>query len=79
MMQEMTTVTRSRNPYITREAVEFCNIRYTILSYQCCGSGIRCLFDHLDPRWVNINNQDPEIRDEQPGSYFRQLINKFLG
>jgi hypothetical protein len=31
MMQEMTTVTRSRNPYITREAVEFCNIRDTPL------------------------------------------------
>ncbi len=30
MMQEMTTVTRSRNPYITREAVEFCNIRNMI-------------------------------------------------
>ncbi len=30
-----------------------------------------------NPGWVN--NQDPEIRDEQPGSYFRQLRNNFLG
>jgi hypothetical protein len=34
---------------------------------QCCGSGIRCLFD-------------PGIRiDEQPGSYFLELRNPFLG
>jgi hypothetical protein len=34
--------------------------------YQCCGSGIRCLFD-------------PWIRDEQPGSYFLELkIPKFF-
>ncbi len=39
---------------------------------QCCGSGIRCLFDpwNRDPRWVKIRVR---IRDEQPGSYFRDL------
>jgi hypothetical protein len=26
--------------------------------YQCCGSGIRCLFDPRDPGWVE--NQDPD-------------------
>ncbi len=34
-------------------------------------------FDHLDPGWVK--NQDPDIRAEQPGSYFRQLRNNILG
>jgi hypothetical protein len=33
---------------------------------QCCGSEIRCLFDL-------------RIRDEQPGSYFRELGNYFCG
>jgi hypothetical protein len=38
----------------------------TNISVLCCGSGsgIRCLFD-------------PWIRDEQPGSYFRELRNNF--
>jgi hypothetical protein len=44
---------------------------------QCCGSrsGIRCLFDPWirDPGWVNIR-----IRDEQPGSYFRELAIKII-
>jgi hypothetical protein len=34
---------------------------------QCCGTGIRCLFD---PGWVKNSIR---IRDEQPGSYFRKL------
>ncbi len=34
---------------------------------QCSGSGIRCLFQPLDPGWVKIRIR---IRDEQPGSYF---------
>jgi hypothetical protein len=44
---------------------------------QCCGSGIRCLFDPgirgllpRDPGWVKIRIR---IRNEQPGSYFREL------
>jgi hypothetical protein len=41
---------------------------------QCCGSGIRCLFDPWiwDPGWVKSQDPDPgsRIRDEQPGSYF---------
>jgi hypothetical protein len=38
------------------------------------GSGIQCLFDPwiLDPGWVQIR-----IRDEQPGSYFRELRHNF--
>jgi hypothetical protein len=39
--------------------------RWVVL-YQCCGSGIRCLFD-------------PWIRDEQPESYFRELRNHYFG
>jgi hypothetical protein len=37
---------------------------------QCCGSGsgIRCFFDP----WIRI-------RDEQPGSYFRELKKQFFG
>ncbi len=34
---------------------------------QCCGSGIRCLFDP----WIR------EIRDEHPRSYFLELISNF--
>jgi hypothetical protein len=34
------------------------------------GSGIRCLFDFFYPSW---------IRDEHPGSYFRELRNNFFG
>jgi hypothetical protein len=43
---------------------------------QCCGSGIRCLFDPWiqDPGWEKIG-----IRDEQPGSYFRELKKQFFG
>ncbi len=26
---------------------------------QCCGSGIRCLFDPLDPGWVKDQDPDP--------------------
>jgi hypothetical protein len=42
---------------------------------QCCGSGIRCLFDLWirDPEWVK--NKD---KHEQPGSYFREPRNIFL-
>ncbi len=38
---------------------------------QRCGSGIRCLLDPWiwDPGWVKIR-----IRDEQHGSYFRELF-----
>jgi hypothetical protein len=41
--------------------------------YQCCGSGywIRCLFDP----WI----QDPGWVKSQPGSYFSELRNHFLG
>jgi hypothetical protein len=45
--------------------------------YQCCGSGIRCLFDLRDPGWVKKIRI--WIRDEQPGSYFRELRNHFFG
>ncbi len=34
--------------------------------FQCCGSGTRCLFVS-------------EIRNEHPGSYFRELGNNFFG
>jgi hypothetical protein len=34
-------------------------------------------FDPRDPEWVK--NQDPYIRDEYFGSYFRELRNNFLG
>jgi hypothetical protein len=45
---------------------------------QCCGSGIRCLFDPWirDPGWVEVSIR---IRDEQPGSYFLELRNHFFG
>jgi hypothetical protein len=47
---------------------------------QGCGSGfvIRCLFDPwiLDPGWVKVRIR---TRDEQPGSYFLELRNHFLG
>jgi hypothetical protein len=39
---------------------------------------IRCLFDPWirDPGWVKIKIR---IREEHPGSQFRELINNFLG
>ncbi len=47
---------------------------------QCCGSetGIRRLYDPWirNPGWVKNLDPDP---GEQPGSYFRQLRNNFLG
>ncbi len=62
---------------------------------QCCGYGIRCLFDPLDPAVLRIRIRDPvpfwpldpgwwvknriRIRDEQPGSYIRELRNQFYG
>ncbi len=44
---------------------------------QCCGSGIRCLFDPwIRDGWkVRIRIR---IRDEQSGSYFLELRNHFL-
>ncbi len=43
---------------------------------QCCGSGsgIRCLFDP----WIR-DGYTYLLRDEQPGLYFRELRNNFLG
>jgi hypothetical protein len=45
---------------------------------QFCGSGIRDLVPFnpwiRGPGWVK--NQDP-VRDEQPGSYFRELVTIF--
>jgi hypothetical protein len=47
------------------------------------GYGIRCLFDPWirDPRWVKRQDSDPGsgILDEQPGLYFLELRNHFLG
>jgi hypothetical protein len=45
---------------------------------QCCGSGsgIRGLFLPLDPGSRMGKNQDLD-RDEQPGSYLRELRNSF--
>jgi hypothetical protein len=45
--------------------------------YLCCGSGIRWIFDpwFRDPGWVKIRIG---IRDEHPGSYFREQINNFI-
>ncbi len=45
---------------------------YSLL--QCCGSWIRCHFDHWiqDPDCVKIKIR---IRDEYPESYFRELRN----
>ncbi len=49
---------------------------------QCCGSGsgIRCLFDPLDPGsgMGRKSASGSGIRDEQPGSYFLELRNHFL-
>ncbi len=44
---------------------------------QCCGSGIRCLFDP----WIREGRKSASgsgIRDEQPGSYFLELRNHFF-
>jgi hypothetical protein len=48
---------------------------------QCCGSGIRCRFAPHDSGWVKKSESNPVIRilEEQPGSYFRELGNNFLG
>jgi hypothetical protein len=42
--------------------------------------GIRCLFDLLDPGsgMGRKSRSGSEIRDEHPGSYFRELRNKFF-
>jgi hypothetical protein len=50
-------------------------IRYA--SLQCCGSesGIQCLFDPLDPG--SGIEKKIRIRDEHPGSYFRELRNNY--
>jgi hypothetical protein len=54
------------------------NVKY--LYTHCCGSGsgFRCLFDPWirDPEWVKKNRV--RIRDDQPGSYFRMLKNRFF-
>ncbi len=43
---------------------------------QCCGSGseIQCLFDP----WIR-GGKKIQIGNEQPGSYFREIRNNFLG
>jgi hypothetical protein len=41
---------------------------------QCCGSGIRCLFDPWDPGSGMGKNKDPD-----PESCFRELRNHFFG
>ncbi len=48
--------------------------------YQCCGSGIWCLFDPWirDPGWVKKSGSGSGIRDEQPWSYFLELRNHFF-
>jgi hypothetical protein len=45
---------------------------------QCCGSGsgIGCLFDPWIRDGLKIRIR---IRDEEPGSYFRELTNNILG
>ncbi len=45
------------------------------------GSGIRCLFEPWiqDPGWVKKSRSRYGIRDELPGSYFRDLKKQFLG
>ncbi len=43
------------------------------------GSGICCLFDHLDPGSWMCKKSGSGIRDEQPGSYFLELRNHFWG
>jgi hypothetical protein len=48
-----------------------------LTSYQCSGSGIRCLF--LTPGSGMSKKIMIRIRDEQPGSYFRQLRNNIWG
>ncbi len=62
--------------------IGFCEIIWNWRSFsvrlcQCCesGSGIR----FLTPEFGIGNNQGTRIRDEQPGSYFRELRNNFLG
>jgi hypothetical protein len=46
------------------------------------GSGIRCFFDHRDPGSEMVKKSRSgsgiRIRDEQPGSYFRELRNNFF-
>jgi hypothetical protein len=46
------------------------------ISFHCCGSGIRYLFDPWirDSGWVKVR-----IRDEQPVSYFIELRKPFFG
>jgi hypothetical protein len=44
---------------------------------QCCGSGIRCLFDPGMGKKSRLGSGIP-IWDEHPGSYFRELRNNFL-
>jgi hypothetical protein len=56
----------SQNIETTRQTLAMLQ-KYVFL--QCCGSGIRCLFEPWiwDTGWVKIMIR---IRDEQPGSYF---------
>ncbi len=57
--------------------LEVPNIKNNVMESksQCCGSGsgIQSLFNSwiLDPGWVKIKIR---IRDEHPGSYFRELF-----
>jgi hypothetical protein len=49
---------------------------------KCCGSGsgIRCLFDPWIRDGLKISIRIwVRIRDEEPGSYFRELTNNILG
>jgi hypothetical protein len=52
-----------------------------LLKKQCCGYGfgIRCLFGPLDPGSGTRKKIRIRIRDEQPGSYFRELKKRFFG
>jgi hypothetical protein len=56
-----------------------CRLHIFAKKIQCCGSGsgIRWLFDPLDPGSGMGKKIKIRIRDEHPGSYFRELRNKF--
>jgi hypothetical protein len=67
----------------SRASLRFCSWVSSLAArvsvcFQCCGSGIRCRFAPwiLDPGWSKIRIR---IRDEQPGSYLRELRNNFFG
>jgi hypothetical protein len=47
--------------------------------FQCPGSGIRCLFLTPGSRIRDGEKAKIRIRDEHPGSYFRELREQFFG